>query len=500
MKASGRRTAPAAVGLAVLAWQILTMPGQTLPADPWAPRAEAEILLREGRWGLTPPEAALWPGLVETPGQYFVQNPATGRLYSKYGVLNTLLALPPIALARALFPAGAAPRRFLLILNLYNALATALLAVVLFGLARRLASDGLAALWTVAALYTGFLWFYTRAQSAEIWHVLIFTIGVWAFVRAREAWDRRPSAPVRWLALAAASAGGLALLRFTYIAFIPWLGACLFLLSRGRDSRRFAAAVGVPLAVAGALWAAANVVKYGGPLATGYAAWVVDGRPHDRFDPAVFPRAVWGFLFSPQRSLLWHFPLLLPAALGAAEFYRRFRAEAVFLAGTAALFFFAFSLTTNWESHAAYGPRYLLFFLPVLSLPALAFWRRRDTVARWAQVLTGILLVGSLWLQTEVNARPFFLPYRLAGPFAQYGDARTNAYFARRPYALIDRDVRRFVEKGAAFPPLEWLKEKHGNAPDGEADFVAGRVRALAERNYFFGSQRGADASLGESR
>lgn len=109
-------------------------------------------------------------------------------------------------------------------------------------------------------------------------------------------------------------------------------------------------------------------------------------------------------------------------------------------------------------------------------------------------------MVGSLWLQTEVNARPFFLPYRLAGPFAQYGDARTNAYFARRPYALIDRDVRRFVEKGAAFPPLEWLKEKRGNAPDGEADFVTGRVRALAERNYFFGSQRGADASLGESR
>jgi hypothetical protein len=89
------RIAPAAVGLAVLVWQILSMPGATLPADPWAPRAEAEILLREGRWGLTPAEAALWPGLIETPGQYFFHNPATGRFYSKYGVLNTALALPP---------------------------------------------------------------------------------------------------------------------------------------------------------------------------------------------------------------------------------------------------------------------------------------------------------------------------------------------------------------------------------------------------------------------
>jgi hypothetical protein len=484
------RIAPAAVGLAVLVWQILSMPGATLPADPWAPRAEAEILLREGRWGLTPAEAALWPGLIETPGQYFFHNPATGRFYSKYGVLNTALALPPVALARWVYPGGVPARPLLLILNLYNALATALLAAVLFALARRVATDGLAALWTAAALYSGFLWFYTRAQSAEVWHVLVFTVGVWAFVRARETWARRPSAPVRWVALASASAGALALLRFTYIAWVPWLVACLFLLSRGRDPRRFAAAVAVPLIVAAALWVLTNAVKFGGPFATGYAAWVVDGRPHDRFDVSIFPRAVWGFLFSPQRSLFWHFPLLAAAALGAVEFYRRFRAEALFLAGTAGLFFTVFSLTSNWESHAAYGPRYLLFVLPTLSLPALLAWRRRDPAARWGQAVTGLLLAGSLYLQTEVNAQPFFLPYRLAGPFAQYGDARIDTYFARRPYALIDRDVRRFVEKGAAFPPLEWLKEKRGDAPGGEAAFVAGRLRSLAVRNYYFSPDR----------
>jgi hypothetical protein len=138
--------------------------------------------------------------------------------------------------------------------------------------------------------------------------------------------------------------------------------------------------------------------------------------------------------------------------------------------------------------------------LPAATLPALALWARRDLWSRGVHAFGAVLIAGSVWLQTEVNAMPFFLPYRLAGPFAQYGDARIDRYFARRPYALIDRDVRRFVERGEAFRPLDWLKEKKGNDSSGEAAFVAGRVRALAERNYFFGSQRGADASLGESR
>jgi hypothetical protein len=202
------RIAPAAVGLAVLVWQILSMPGATLPADPWAPRAEAEILLREGRWGLTPAEAALWPGLIETPGQYFFHNPATGRFYSKYGVLNTALALPPVALARWVYPGGVPARPLLLILNLYNALATALLAAVLFALARRVATDGLAALWTAAGPVFGFPVVLHPGAIGGGLARLVFTVGVWAFVRARETWARRPSAPVRWVALASASAGG----------------------------------------------------------------------------------------------------------------------------------------------------------------------------------------------------------------------------------------------------------------------------------------------------
>lgn len=475
------------------------MPSQTLPADPWAPRAEAEVLLRTGRWGLTPEEAAPLGGLMETPGQYFVHNPTTGRYYSKYGPLNTLLSIPPILLTGA-HAAPTPPRRLLVALNLYNAGATALLAVLLFLLARRFAPTGVAVLWALAALYSGFLWFYARAQSAEVWHVLFYTAAVLALFRAREEWDRHPRAPLVWLALATCAVGALFLLRFTYGPLFLWLIAGVGLLSRGRDLRRAGVAVAIPLGIAFVVWVASNEVKFGRPFTTGYGLWMAGGQPHDRLDVTVFPRAVAGFLFSPQRSVFWHYPLLLIALVGGADFYRRHRKEAT-LVGSAALgYFLVLSLTTNWESHAAYGPRYLLPFLPAVSLPALVLWVRRDFIGRGARAAAAILLAGSFWLQTEVNALPFFLPYRLAGPFAQYGDARIDRYFAHRPYALIDRDVRRFVEGRAVFPPLERLKEARGEDGAGETAFVAGRVRALAERNYFFGSQRGADSSLGESR
>jgi len=495
----GRRWAPVLLGLGIFIFQIGTMPAQTLPADPWVPRAEAEVLLRAGRWGLTPEEAAPLGGLMETPGQYFVHNPATGRYYSKYGLLNTLLSIPPLLITGA--PAAPVPwRRLLFALNIYNAGATSLLAVLLFFLARRFAPTGVAVLWTLAALYSGFLWFYTRAQSMEVWHVVFYTAAVLALFRAREEWDRRPRAPVLWLALAAGAVGALFLLRFTYGPLFLWLIAAAGVLSRGRDLRRAGAALSVPLALALVLWAATNAVKFGGPFTTGYGLWVVGGLPHDRFDLAVFPRAVVGFLFSPQRSVFWHYPLLLFALVGLVDFYRRFRKEALLVGGAAIGYFLVFSLTTNWESHAAYGPRYLLPFLPAAALPALGLWGRRDLLARGSGVMAAVLLAGSFWLQTEVNALPFFLPYRLAGPFAQYAHARIDRYFARRPYALIDRDVRRFLQGRAVFPPLEWLKEARGADSSGEAVFVAERVRALAERNYFFGSQRGADSSLGESR
>ncbi|MBK6879215.1 MAG: hypothetical protein IPN65_00345 [Elusimicrobia bacterium] len=490
-----------ATGVAVLVIQFLFMPSKILPGDPWAPRVEADIWLRHSRWGLTPEDLSAHPGLGP---QYFVIHKAKNFFFSKYGVLNTLLSAPPLWVAHAVredLPPALDDPVVLWCLNIYHSLWSALLAGILFLFARRWATPAVAVAYVGASLYTGFLWFYTRAQSSELWQVTIFSALALVLSRGPERSQQTPAGPACWAALAMGLSGALLFLRFTYGLLLPLVASYVFLRARG-PARRYVGAVAVTaLLVLLGLWMGLNQFRFGHVLETGYSHWRETGGTPDRFEAAVFPRALWGFLFSSQRSVFFHFPLAALALFGAREFFLREKPLALLLGSVGVLFLLGFSFTAIWEGHAAYGPRYLLFFLPAASVPVVLVWqRRRSGIGRVAGGAAAALLAGSLWLQTQVNALPFFLPYRLSGPFAQYGDARINSYFARRPYAFIDWDVRRFVEKGAAFPPLERLKEKRGSAPDGEAAFVAGRVRALAERNYFFGSQRGADASLGESR
>jgi len=83
--------------------------------------------------------------------------------------------------------------------------------------------------------------------------------------------------------------------------------------------------------------------------------------------------SAWGFLFSPGKSIFLYSPPLLLAVLGLPGFWRSHRGACwpCWPLFVPVLLFYCRS--PSWPGDFAWGPRYAVFAVPVLLLPAIAF-------------------------------------------------------------------------------------------------------------------------------
>jgi len=451
---------------------VLSAPAEMYPGDPRAIRAEAVHLLTTGEWGVP---ASFADGFGER-GQYFFENVERGRWFPKYGVLNTVVYVPVLAVEWALagrLPYVESPLRVPL-LNLFNVLLAAVLSWYLIRIGR-LYTDHPAALFAfvMAVFYATYLWNYLRAQSSEILQVLLFTVCYYHLTRHLRAagtaagWGSR-----RHLLGAALAVGALVLVKTAYVALLPivggvagwgaWRGEAAGAATAGRQWRPLVLYLALPLVLSLVILGAANEIRFGTPFTSGYAQWA---RESD-FLSGSLATAAWGYLATPHGSVLLHFPPLLLAALGWPAFLRRHPREAWTLLLVTMVMFLVNGRFVNWRGENCYGPRYMLFVLPLLSLPLLLVverliveGRRRRLAATVAGVAAAAILVGSAWLQLGVNSLPFLSFYRARAQFvADRPEPQVAEYFARHTFGrvgweLIDlkhgRTQGRFAEQVA---------------------------------------------------
>jgi len=213
------------LAIGVFLFNIALMPCTFLTGDPYMWREEARSILRSGSLAVDTNFALQ----ADEPGQYFVRNEKNGRWYSKYGVMNSIMALPPTAAEWVRF--GRIPRggvdSSIVIFNMYNALLAAVTAIVLYQISRWYTDRlWLRSAYVLACLYGGFLWFYQRAQAGEIYQVLFFATGFWLLM----SWVRRfllddnvdrRSAGVGLLLGAWGVFGALVLTRIVFVVLLP---------------------------------------------------------------------------------------------------------------------------------------------------------------------------------------------------------------------------------------------------------------------------------------
>jgi hypothetical protein len=234
-----------------------------------------------------------------------------------------------------------------------------------------------------------------------------------------------------------------------------------------------------------------NYVKFGSPLLTGYHQWQpeVHALTGSLFD------GLWGFLFAPRFSVFLHYPLLILALFGAHAFWRAHRADAIAMLALFVPQLLMISMMPLWTGEFGYGPRYLLFAVPVLSLPAvrcadsiidrLGTWRARA----WAAAALACLAY-SAYLQVQVNRGVFWLYYEARSVLEWgYSDAAA-AWFRDRPVGVVCRDLIRHRHDLAALPWFPEFRKKV--SPQLAEEYVRELGKMIDHGNWYWSLPREA--------
>jgi hypothetical protein len=340
----------------------------------------AENLVRHGTFAID----FAWP-VNALPGP-------DGRFYPVAALLAVLVHVPGAALEAALsalVPSHAG--QFAPIASRLGPLTLgAAVPAMFFRLLARLGYDRRQAAWTTLLLGVGTsIWVYARISYSEILQAACFLAFFAALVDAALSPSR--GTLVRW----GLAAGLLLNTKNIYLACLP--GALAFVVWHLRERAGSARARLVAWAGLGFLPGVVALgwygwVRWGSVFATGY-----EGVTHGfwRENPLV---GLWGQLLSPGKSLFLFSPPLILSLIGLRRFWLRHRQVGWAIALTVGPIMLIYSRYLFWAGDWGWGPRYLVFALPVLLLPAAELFarpapdrppRRAVRIGVWAALLGG---------------------------------------------------------------------------------------------------------------
>jgi hypothetical protein len=106
---------------------------------------------------------------------------------------------------------------------------------------------------------------------------------------------------------------------------------------------------------------------------------------------------LYGLLFSPGKGIIYFAPPVLLSVWGLVAFWRsrvpQLRAETLLILGQGVIVFIFHALWSSWEGNIAWGPRFLIPFVPFLLWPIGALAQRAwARVAWWALGVVGFLV------------------------------------------------------------------------------------------------------------
>ncbi len=303
-----------------------------------------------------------------------------GRNYSRYGPVQSLVAIPPYLIGRALAGGDDAARWFTtrFAATLLTALVTAWIGALLYALVRQLGATHGAALVT-ALLYGLGTQTWPRAKTffADPLTTLLILGGVYCWWRLDNPTGTGAVARVRemtgWAAglglLCGVSVGvkfgaGIILLPFGVAG-----AASLWRVWRthGLTPRGLVTiAGGAVLAVAGPLLLVAwyNWVRFGSPTETGYG-----GREVGAVQGGDWWAGFSGIMLSPGKGLFVFSPVVILGLLSFWPFARRHRRAALLVGALIVLHIAFYARVPQWDAGTSWGPRYLDFIVPLCLLP-----------------------------------------------------------------------------------------------------------------------------------
>lgn len=374
-----------ALFLFLFGWLLLLSSGHTYTSDEETMLAVAQSLVARGSFALEP-DFLMNYGAGGTDGQR----------YSRYGPGQSVLLVPFVVLGETLAATGPDFARSFIVrlwVALLPALVTAATGAVLYAWVRAMGYRVRIAL-AIGLLYgtTSLAMPYSRTLFAEPTATLFLVLGGYGIRRATWPW---------WLVAGAAAAAALAVKVQVALA-LPVLAVYALLVSwQGVSAATLRAVLGRGIAgVAGAmpligLYLLYNNALFGNPFTSGYGS----------LDPTAELGVAWyeglhGLLTSSGKGLLIFSPVVLLGLVGIPMQWRQQWRESV-LAVLMLLIHLAFYMRLNyWHGDGSWGPRYMVFVVPFLMLPAAGLLAWLATQRKPAlNVLAGTVVILSLAVQ-----------------------------------------------------------------------------------------------------
>jgi len=337
-----------------------------------------------------------------------------GRNYSRYGPVQSLVAIPPYLVGRALAGDDDAARWFTtrFAATLLTALVTAWIGALLYATLRRLGATHGAALLT-ALLYGLGTQAWPRAKTffADPLTTLLILGGIYCWRRLDNPTGADAAARARamtgWAAglglLCGVSVGvkfgaGIILLPFGVAGAASlrraWRADGLTPRGLATIAGAGALAVAVPLALVG--WY--NWARFGSLTATGYG-----GREVGAVQGGDWWAGFSGIVLSPGKSLFVFSPVVILGLLAWWPFARRHLRAALLVGGLIVLHIAFYARVPQWDAGTSWGPRYLDFIVPLCLLPlpwGLAWLAGRGRALRLTLGgLAGVLVALALVVQ-----------------------------------------------------------------------------------------------------
>jgi hypothetical protein len=309
-----------------------------------------------------------------------------GKFYAAQPLLPSLAHLPGASVRATLGRLAHGPEvghlLDVLSCHLAGGLLGALAAWLFFQLCLRHGATRKVARFAAILLAAGsILWVYARYPFTEIVQLVCFTGFFLELAQLGKRLDRRTAvAAGLW-------AGMLLNTKYVYALCLPGAVVVLALVHR-QALRQFARSLGhaaIGLAPGVVMLLSYNYLRFGSVTNTGYK------KVGEMMVENVL-LSVWGFLFSPGKSIFLYAPPLLLAALGLRRFWQQHRSTGLLMLATIVPLVLFYGGLPSWPGDWAWGPRYLVFAVPVLLLPVIEFlpglrWPGRSLAA-------GVLVLG----------------------------------------------------------------------------------------------------------
>lgn len=512
LKLGTARPALIATLLFFLVATVLTLPRFSYPGDNYIPRNEAIQLAQTGFFGIPYSMQASIAGFDVPRGQYFFSNDSRQRYYSKYGIAYTLAYLPPVMLEGLIdskFDITHQSESFFLHLAFYNVIIGLIVVFYLFRLAWLFSeSEWLCSLFTLATIFSTFVWHYMRAPALEIYQFAAFFGGCFhalAFLRRRQAGDES-NACWRHLLAATLWSGVLLHMKSSFVVFGFAVSAFAFFVggterrfwmkpfkSLAQNWKAYSWSLIIPWIFFFGLLLYTNDLKFGSPFDSGYMQWADDdGVPLTKFGLTfVWPNIQTFLLHLESEFNVFHaYPYALAGLILFIPFARKNRLEALLILSIVIPNVFLLLIYGMADGQWCYGPRYFMFYAMLLGFPFLWFltWLFSRLPKVTKPVIFSICLAPVLylsWQQFLVNSVHYFVTYQLGGI---YESTKVSALIEYRNRSRISfcRDLFYYGQGWDSYYPLKVVRSLIPPEQEAEWQNFKAAVDYFAQPNFYF--------------